>query len=195
MVKILDETPTTALEHLDQECKGLQSSKSNALDTDYFPPQAPQQTNAAIASIVSFCQQHKAFFDLMAEFPYLSSCSNKYLLVLYDHDSKAILTHPLKTRQGAEIKQVWMTLHDHLALLDIPPRIFIMDNEASSDLKRLSSNTSCFISALHHICTVSTQRNKPFGPSRIFSLLVSARLIPHFLSLNGTIYCHKWNWH
>ena len=55
---------------------------------------------------------------------------------MYDHDSNAILTHPLKTRQGAEIKRTWMILHDQLARRGVPPKIYIMDNEASSDLKK-----------------------------------------------------------
>ena len=136
VVKLLDETPATALGHLDQERQGLQSSKSYVPDNDYFPPQAPQQTNEALAAIISFRQHHKAYFDLIGEFPYPSSRGNKYLLVLYDHDSNAILTHPLKTRQGAEIKRAWMMLHHRLARRGVPPRIYIMDNEASSDLKK-----------------------------------------------------------
>ena len=136
VVQLLDDTPAMALEHLDQEHQGLQSSNSNSLGNDFFPLQEPQQTHEASASIVSFRQKHKAFFDLTGEFPYPSSRGNKYLLVLYDHDSNAIFTHPLKTRQGAEIKRDWMTLHDRLARRGVPPRIYIMDNEASSDLKK-----------------------------------------------------------
>ena len=127
VVQLLDDTPAMALGHLDQERQGLQSSNSNSLGTDFFPIQEPQQTHEASASIVSFRQKHKAFFDLTGEFPYPSSRGNKYLLVLYDHDSNVIFTHPLKTCQGAEIKQDWMTLHDRLARRGVPPRIYIME--------------------------------------------------------------------
>ena len=85
---------------------------------------------------MSFQQQHKALFYLTGEFPYPSSRGNKYIFVLCDNDSNATLTHPLKTRQGAEIKIVWTTLHERLARWGVAPKIYIMDNKASSDLKK-----------------------------------------------------------
>ena len=60
--KLLDETPATALGHLDQEQQGLQSSKLASINTDYFPIQESHQAHYNVASIVSFCQHHKAFF-------------------------------------------------------------------------------------------------------------------------------------
>ena len=57
----MEETPATALGHLDQEKQGLQSSKELPVDIDFFPPQAAHQTHDAIAAIVPFRQQHKAF--------------------------------------------------------------------------------------------------------------------------------------
>ncbi len=114
----------------------MRSSKYSCQDTDYFPAHKTQHTQEAVAVIVSFQQQHKALFYLTGEFPYPSSRGNKYIFVLCDNDSNATLTHPLKTRQGAEIKIVWTTLHERLARWGVAPKIYIMDNKASSDLKK-----------------------------------------------------------
>ena len=136
VTKLLTETPETALGNLDQEKQGLQSSKAAPQDMDYFPPQQAQQTHDAVAALVPFRQQHKAFFDLTGEFPYPSSRGNRYIFALYDHDSNVILTYPLKTPQGAETKRAWVTLHERLACRGVAPKIYIMDNEASADLKK-----------------------------------------------------------
>ena len=54
---------------------------------------------------------------------------------MYAHDSNAILVHPLKTRQGHEIKAAWQTLHKRLTASGVTPTTYIMDNEASGALK------------------------------------------------------------
>ena len=91
-----------------------------------------------LSPLSHFVHTIKLFFYLTGEFPCPSFCSNKYIFVLYDHDSNAILMHPLKTWQDAEIKQAWVTLHDKLALYEVELHVYIMDNETSSDLKVLS---------------------------------------------------------
>ncbi len=71
----------------------------------------------------------------MGQFPYTSSRGNKYLLILYEYDSNAILAHPIKTRQAHEIKHAWIILHTQLLYANRAPSVYIMDNEKSHELK------------------------------------------------------------
>lgn len=51
--------------------------------------------------------------------------------IIYDYDSNAILTTPLKTRKAAEIKDAWTKLQTKVSTRGAHPTTYIMDNEAS----------------------------------------------------------------
>ena len=55
--------------------------------------------------------------------------------MVYDYDSNAILVEVLKTRQAAEIRNAWQTIQKTLSTPGASPEVYIMDNEASTDLK------------------------------------------------------------
>ena len=56
--------------------------------------------------------------------------------MLYDYDSNAILTLPLQSRNGLEMKNAWITLHNKLNKSGVTPNTYIMDNKANADLKQ-----------------------------------------------------------
>lgn len=137
ITKHLQETEHTAKGHLDQHRKNLQSTiNQQVVDHDFHPIQIAQITNETIAFIIDPKQLKKGFFDLTGRFPYTSSRGNNYIFVLYDFDSNAILSTPLKSRLAGEIKNAWERLHDKLRARGIEPNTYIMDNEASKELKR-----------------------------------------------------------
>jgi hypothetical protein len=57
-------------------------------------------------------------------------------MILYDHDSNAILSAPLKTRQAGELTTAWTSLHTKLQLNGYAPELHIIDNECADELKR-----------------------------------------------------------
>ena len=65
-----------------------------------------------------------------------SSRGNNYILVLYDFDSNAILVEPIANRTAGEIKRAWEILHNTLTSRGVPPKTYVMDNEASKELKK-----------------------------------------------------------
>ena len=73
--------------------------------------------------------------DLTGRFPHKSSRGNCYLFVLYDYDTNTILFEPLKTRQAKEITMAYTKFIDKLAKKLVVPKLYIMDNECSVDLK------------------------------------------------------------
>ena len=77
----------------------------------------------------------KAYGDITGRFPYLSSRGNQYILIIYDHDSNAICFEPLKDRKFPEIKRGWLKLNVILTKGGNEPKIYVMNNEDSTDLK------------------------------------------------------------
>ncbi len=57
------------------------------------------------------------------------------MLVLYDYDSNAILTEPIKNRSGGEILKAYTKLHTYLTTRGFKPNTHWLDNEASPALK------------------------------------------------------------
>ena len=55
-----------------------------------------------------------SYGDLTGAFPYTSSRGNKYLYVMYDHDSNGILVAPLKNGNANTIVEAWKFLYDKL---------------------------------------------------------------------------------
>ncbi len=144
--KHLTKSIASAKGHMNQERKNLQSTKiifeptsptPEEYDSDFFPlpTSPPEKTHQVLSTIVPFEATGRAFHDLTGRFPHKSSRGNEYLLVHYDYDSNGILAEPLKNRQSAEIKRGWQVLYDKLARRGNAPSIYIMDNEASAELK------------------------------------------------------------
>ena len=134
----LHKSLATAKGHLDQEQKNLQSTKIRIKQEDESSDYAPSyhsKTQNCFAILTDFHELKKAYLDLTGKFPHKSSRGNQYFLVVYDYDSNAILVKPLKSRQAAEIREAWLKMHKKLALGGTTPELYIMDNEASTDLK------------------------------------------------------------
>ena len=68
-------------------------------------------------------------------FLYRSSRGNDYILVDYHCDGNDILAEPLKNRTVATIKEYWDSSNNKFATVGIQPRTYILDNEASQNLK------------------------------------------------------------
>jgi len=108
-------------------------------DADEFSPKPESPNNKTLecfATIVDNSSSGKAYHDLTGQFPHTSTRGNKYLLVHYDYDSNAILAEPLKNRTSGEIKRAWLVLVEKLTRNGNAPKTYIMDNEASHDLKQ-----------------------------------------------------------
>lgn len=126
---------------MDQERKHLQSTKvyykecESDGDKAPTPSLAPAPTRARLCSLEAFQPKQKGYLDLTGKFPYESARGNKYLLVAYDYDSNAILVEALPNRQKATITKAWKSINDTLAKSGAQPVIYVMDNEASTELK------------------------------------------------------------
>ena len=140
LLRHLTTTINTAKGHLDQERKNLQSTKipyeETETDSDKYPSTPlSSKTYECIACIEPFEAKEKSYMDLTGRFPEKSARGNQYLLVVYDYDSNAILVEPIVNRQKATITRAWKTIHDTLSTKGAKPKLYVLDNEASKELK------------------------------------------------------------
>ena len=77
----------------------------------------------------------KKYSDLTRKFPVQSDRGNNYILVVYHYDANNIMTTTLKNRRGPCIISGITKIHDKLRNRGLTPKLHIMDNEVSGDLK------------------------------------------------------------
>ena len=61
----------------------------------------------------------------------------QYICVLYDYDSNAILVEPMKSRSDADMEKSYNKLYYYLTDRGWTPKFNVMDNEASTAIKKL----------------------------------------------------------
>ena len=83
-----------------------------------------------------FDPTEKVYSDLTGKFPVQSDRGNNYILVAYHYDANNILTIPLKNITGTCILSGITKIYDKLKKRGLTPKLHIMDNEVSEDLKK-----------------------------------------------------------
>jgi hypothetical protein len=95
-----------------------------------------QTTNQVFATVTDI-GTGKIYTDQTGKFPILSSRDNKYLFVLYNYDSNAIMAEPIKPRTQGELTRAYKKLFDQLEKRGLRPQVQLLDNECSQSMKDL----------------------------------------------------------
>jgi hypothetical protein len=133
-------TIATAKGHMAQTRRNTRSTQpkptpdeenDNTTTEDFAPTYIlPQQTNGVYAILTEL--DGNVYTDLTGRFPTTSSKGNKYVLILYEYDGKAILAEPMKSRSDSEAVRAYTVLYEQLTDAGMHPKFQMMDNEASS---------------------------------------------------------------
>lgn len=75
------------------------------------------------------------FSDQTGQFPTQSQKGNKYIMVMVEIDSNAILVEPMKSRKDAEMIRAYDALVLRLRRAGIVPKKHVLDNEISENMK------------------------------------------------------------
>jgi hypothetical protein len=75
------------------------------------------------------------YTDQTGRFPVVSSKGNKYIMILYDYDSNAILAQPIKDRTAPELLKAFQVMEQELVARCLKPKLMKLDNEASKFLR------------------------------------------------------------
>ena len=69
--------------------------------------------------------------DLCGVYPTMSNCDIKYILILYDYNSNAILARAIKNNEGQAITTAYKSIYNKLMEAVITPILQYLDNETS----------------------------------------------------------------
>jgi hypothetical protein len=75
------------------------------------------------------------YTDKTGRFPLVSSKGSKYIMILYDYDSNAILAQPIKDRTAHELLRAFQVMEQELVARGLKPKLMKLDNDASKLLK------------------------------------------------------------
>ena len=126
----------TAKGHLKQDRKNIRLTKISVataplvLPSQQAPPAQYHQVSVETVELTG-----KVSTDQTDRFPVTSSRGSKYLMVLYDHDSNAIIPEPIKSRSEAELIRAYSVLHYKLTNRGLRPKFQMLDNECPAGLK------------------------------------------------------------
>ena len=144
--KHLPKSPATIKGHLNQQRKNIRSTK----DTSPIPTTPEPRSNIIFASTIEYTGQ--IYSDLAGRYPITSSRGNKYLLIIYDYDSNAILAEPLKNRSDNEMLRAYQKQLTLLQSRGLHPKLHKLDNEASHAIQKLlHSNGVTFLMVRPHV--------------------------------------------
>ena len=179
---------------MDQERKNLQYTKhvkSEGVveeDINFYPDAETLKTRELCATIIHFNIKRKGFSDLTGALPHKSIRGNLYVIVMYDYDSNAILVEPIKNRQAATIRDAFLNIHKFIKARGNDPKVYIIDNECSSDLKEAMKSMRYTYNWIHRTCTDKMQRNEQSELSKNTSYLDYQQQIHIYQSANGNGY-------
>jgi hypothetical protein len=75
------------------------------------------------------------YTDQTGRFPVISIKGNKYIMILYDYDSNAILAQSIKDRTAPELLKAFQIMEQELVARGLKPKLMKLDNDASKLLK------------------------------------------------------------
>jgi hypothetical protein len=132
--KYLSKSTVTAKCHLNQQRQNTRSKKirdAETIDTEPDPDQGLKTQYVYAATI----DTGQIYTDQTGRFPVVTSKENKYIMVLYDYDSNAILAQPIKNRTAPELLKAFQFMEQELVAKGLKPKLMKLDNEASQLLK------------------------------------------------------------
>ena len=83
-----------------------------------------------------------------------SDRGNNYILVAYHYDANNILATPLKNRTGPCILCGITKIHNKLRKQGLTPKLHIIDNEVSEDLRKYFDDSDIQFQLVPHTCIV-----------------------------------------
>jgi hypothetical protein len=126
----LSKSTSTAKGHLNQQRQNARATKIK--DAQLLDP-GPDidhgiKTQFVYAATIDAGQ---IYTDQTGRFPVISSKGNKYIMILYDYDSNAILAQPIKDRTAPELLKAFQIMEQELVARGLKPKLMKLDNEAS----------------------------------------------------------------
>ena len=132
--KYYPETNETPKGHMAQTRKNARSTKSKPIKEYKNKDQLVGKKKQDIFTKV-YDVRDTIFSDQTGQFPTRSRRGNKYIMVMVEIDSNAILVEPMKSRKDAEMIWAYNSLMSRLKRAGIIVKKHVLDNEVSENMK------------------------------------------------------------
>jgi len=130
--KYYPETSETAKGHLNQTRKNVRSTRSKMETCDTSQLQGKKVRDVYTTA---YNVRETMFSDQTGQYPTRSQRGNKYIMVMVEIDSNAILVEPMKSRKDAEMIRAYDALLLRLKRAGIVPKKHVLDNKVSENMK------------------------------------------------------------
>ena len=134
--KYYPESTETPKGHMNQTRKNVRSTKTKPLETAHNNQLLRSQKKRDVYTKV-YNVRETIFSDQTGKFPKQSLRSNKYIMVLVEIDSNAIMVEPMKSQKGVKLTRAYRGLMQQLHRVGIVPKTYILDNEVSKNMKAM----------------------------------------------------------
>jgi hypothetical protein len=185
--KHLSKSTSTTKGHLNQQRQNAKTTKVKDPQVIMTEPDLDQgiKTQYVYSATIDAGQ---IYTDQTGRFPVVSSKGNKYIMILYDYDSNAILAQPIKDRTAPELLRAFQVMEQELVARGLTPKLMKLDNEASTLLKMYLHQQNI---TFQLVPPYSHRRNAAERAIRSFKDQDSVPLTSHFQCICGTDYYHK----
>ncbi len=133
--KYYPKTIKTAKGHLNQTRKNIWSTKVKAAPLETCNTSHLHGKRVRDVYTQTYMVHETMFSNQTGQFPIQSLCGNKYIMVMVEVDSIAILVKPMKNWKDAKMIRAYNALLLCLRRAGIVPKKHILDNEVSKNMK------------------------------------------------------------
>jgi hypothetical protein len=132
--KHLSKSPATTKGHLNQQRQNARTTQVKATNEGNEESDIDHgiKTQFVYAATID---EGQIYTDQTGRFPVVSSKGNKYIMILYDYDSNAILEQPIKDLTAPHLLKAFQIMEQELFARGLKPKLMKLDNEASKLLK------------------------------------------------------------
>eukprot|EP00956_Cyclotella_meneghiniana_P017716 scaffold29109_cov56-Cyclotella_meneghiniana.AAC.5 len=133
--KYYPETTETDKGHMNQTRKNVRSTKPKS--TPFEDPNTAQLRGKKVHDIFTkvYDPRETIFSDQTGKFPTQSQRGNKYIMVMVEIDSNAILVEPMNSKKDKEMIRAYDALVLRLKRAGVVPKKHVLDNEVSEAMK------------------------------------------------------------
>ena len=133
--KYYPETSETPKGHMNQTRKNVRSTKPKPTPLEVTNTTTLQGKKVRDVFVKTYDVRNTVFSDQTGRFPTISQTRNKYIMVMVEIDSNAILVEPLSSRKDQELTRAYRALMLRLKRAGIIPKKHVLDNEVSEAMK------------------------------------------------------------
>jgi hypothetical protein len=130
----LSKSTSTTKGHLNQQRQNARATKIKEPKAIVTEPDLDHGINTQFIYAATI-YAGQIYTDQTGRFPVVSSKGNKYIMILHEYDSNAILAQPIKSRTAPELLTAFQAMEQVLVARGLKPKLMKLDNEASKLLK------------------------------------------------------------